>query len=82
MRTFVPETRHQITTDNGESLQRRERLCAGRSIRLFQRTRAKQANVTVGSPMEREVHHTCTTLFGAEVRLRACANSILITYSP
>ena len=46
MRTFVcivPVTRRRVTTDNGESLQRRERLCAGRSIRLFQRTRAKQA---------------------------------------
>ena len=48
MRTFVcivPETGRRVTTDNGESLQRRERLCAGRSIRLFQRTRAKQAYV-------------------------------------
>ena len=46
MRTFVcivPDTRRRVTTDNGESLQRRERLCAGRWIRLFQRTRAKQA---------------------------------------
>ncbi len=43
MRTFVcivPVTRRRVTTDNRESLQRRERLCAGRSIRLFQRTRA------------------------------------------
>ena len=42
MRTFVcivPVTRRAVTTDNGESLQR-ERLCAGQSIRLFQRTRA------------------------------------------
>ena len=48
MRTFVcivPETRRRVTTDNGESLQRRERLCAGRSIRLFQCTRAKQTYV-------------------------------------
>ena len=48
MRTFVsivPEIRRRVTTDNGESLQRRERLYAGRSIRLFQRTRAKQAYV-------------------------------------
>ena len=46
MRTFVctvPETGRRVTTDNGESLQGRERLCAGRSIRLFQRKRAKQA---------------------------------------
>ena len=46
MRTFVciaPETGRRVTTDNGESLQRKEQLCAGRSIRLFQRTRAKQA---------------------------------------
>jgi len=48
MRTFVcivPETGRRVTTDNGESLQRRERLCAGWSIRLFQRTRTKQAYV-------------------------------------
>ena len=48
MRTFVcivPETRRRVTTDNGVSLQRRERFCAGQSIRLFQRTRAKQAYV-------------------------------------
>ena len=46
MRTFVciiPETGCRVTTDNGESLQRRERLCAGRSIRLFKHMRAKQA---------------------------------------
>ena len=46
MRTFVcivPETGRRVTTDNGESRQRREGLCAGLSIRLFQRTRAKQA---------------------------------------
>ena len=48
MRTFVcivPVTRRRVTTDNGESLQRRERLCAGPSIRLFQCTRAKWAYV-------------------------------------
>ena len=48
MRTFVsivPAIRRRVTTDNGESLQRRERLCAGRSIRFFQRMRAKQAYV-------------------------------------
>ena len=48
MRTFVcivPETRRRVITDNGESLQRREWLWAGRSIRLFQRMRAKQAYV-------------------------------------
>ncbi len=27
----------------------------------------------VVSPMEPEVHHTCTILFAAEVRLRECA---------
>ena len=43
MRTFVPETGRRVTTDKGESLQRKERLRAGRSIRLFQRTRAKWA---------------------------------------
>ena len=46
MRTFVcivPVTRRRVITDNGESLQRRERLCPGRSTRLFQCTRAKQA---------------------------------------
>jgi len=44
MRTFVcTETGRRVTTDNGEFLQRRERLCAGQSIRLFRRTRAKQA---------------------------------------
>ena len=45
MRTFVcivPVTRCWVTTDNRESLQRRERLSAGRSIRLFQRTQAEQ----------------------------------------
>ena len=48
MHTFVcivPETGRWVTTDNGESLQRRERLCVGRLIRLFQHTRAKQAYV-------------------------------------
>ena len=48
MRTFVCivlETRCRVTTDNRESLRRKERLCAGRSIKLFQRTRAKQAYV-------------------------------------
>ena len=48
MRTFVcivPETGRQVTTDNGESLQRKERLRAGRSIRRFQRTRAEQTCV-------------------------------------
>ena len=48
MRTFVcivPKTGRRVTTHNGESLQRRERLCAGRWIRLFQCTRAKQAYV-------------------------------------
>ena len=48
MRTFVcivPVTRRRVTTENGESLQRRERLCAGHLIRPFQRTRAKQAYV-------------------------------------
>ena len=48
MRTFVcivPETGRPVTTDNGESMQIKERLCAGRSIRLFQRTRVKQAYV-------------------------------------
>ena len=48
MRTFVcivPETGRRITTDNEESLQRRERHRAGLSIRLFRRTRAKQAYV-------------------------------------
>ena len=48
MRAFVcivPETGRRVTTDNGESLQRKERLCAGRSIRLFQRMGAKQAYV-------------------------------------
>ena len=52
MRTFVyiiPEIGRPVTTDNRESLQRRERLCAGRSIRRFQRTRAKQAYVKQGS---------------------------------
>ena len=42
MRTFVryvPETgRRQVTTDNGESLQRRKRLCTGRSVRFYQRS--------------------------------------------
>ena len=48
MSTFaciVPETGRRVTTDNGESLQRKERLRAGRSIRVFQSTRAKQAYV-------------------------------------
>ena len=37
MRTLVcivPETGRRVTTDNGESLQRRERLCTGRSQTL------------------------------------------------
>ena len=42
---IVPETGHRVTTDNGESLQRRKLLSAGRLIRLFRRTRAKQAFV-------------------------------------
>ena len=48
MRTFVcivHVTRRRVSDDNGESLQRRERLCAGRSIKLFQCTRAKRAYV-------------------------------------
>ena len=42
MRTFVcivPVTRRRVTTDNGESVQRGEILCAGRLIRRLQRTR-------------------------------------------
>ena len=49
MHTFVctvPETGRRVTTDNGESLKKRERLCAGQSTKLFQRTRAKQAYVS------------------------------------
>ena len=48
MHTFlciIPETGRRVTTDNGESLQRKEQLCAGRLIRLFQCTRAKQAYI-------------------------------------
>ena len=66
MRTFVcivPETGRWVTTDNRESLQRKEWLCAVRSIRLFQRMRAKQAYVKGG--LEGVIHgqRYCTCVF-------------------
>ena len=66
MRTFVcivSETGRRVTTENGESLQRRERLCAGRSIRLFQRTRAKQAYVKGDLEGIMRGQHYCTCAF-------------------
>ena len=64
MHTFVcivPVTGRRVTTDNGESLQSRERFCAGRSIRLFQRTRAKQGyvNSDLEGVMLRQCFCTC-----------------------
>ena len=67
MRTFVcivPETGRRVITDNGESLQRRERLCAGRSIRLFGRTRAKQAYVKGDLEGVMRGQRYCTCAFG------------------
>ena len=63
MRTFVCillEPGCWVTTDNGESMQRRERLCAGKLIRLFWCMRAKQAYVKGDLEGVMRGQHYCT----------------------
>ena len=69
MRTFVcivPVSRRRVTTDRGESLQRRWWLCAGRTIRL------SELNRLLGP--ESDLHAWCV----GSVSARACRSLCML----